>query len=107
VNGVRDALQTLASLQHISHCQVAGILPTFYERSTAESHLQLTHLATTFGQWVLLPFPGHTLRKQPASGTFGNTLRPPCMGRVQKMATASGWEVTPRWLNGSRSCYER
>ena len=42
VNGVRDALQTLASLRRISRCQLAGIVPTFYERTTAESHLQLT-----------------------------------------------------------------
>ena len=33
VNGVRDALQTLASLKRISRCQVAGILPTFYVES--------------------------------------------------------------------------
>jgi chromosome partitioning protein len=32
VNSVRDALQFLVSLKHISHCQLAGILPTFYER---------------------------------------------------------------------------
>jgi cellulose biosynthesis protein BcsQ len=33
-NGARDALQSLYVLKRISHCQVAGILPTFYERVT-------------------------------------------------------------------------
>ncbi len=60
VNGVRDALQTLATLKRISHCQVAGILPTFYERVTLESHEQLVHLARTFGRLVLPPIPQDT-----------------------------------------------
>ena len=60
INGVRDALQTLAALKRISHCQVAGILPTFYERVTLESHEQLVHLAQTFGRIVLPPIPQDT-----------------------------------------------
>jgi chromosome partitioning protein len=60
LNGVRDALQTLAALKRISRCQVAGILPTFYERVTLESHEQLVHLAQTFGRLVLPPIPQDT-----------------------------------------------
>ncbi|GAB4423273.1 MAG: hypothetical protein Kow002_12800 [Anaerolineales bacterium] len=60
VNGVRDALRTLAALKRISHCQVAGILPTFYERVTLESHEQLIHLVHTFGKLVLPPIPQDT-----------------------------------------------
>jgi chromosome partitioning protein len=72
VNGVRDALQSLISLKHISHCQLAGILPTFYERVTVESHVQLTHLAQTFGRSVLPPIPQDTQCRM--ASCFGKTL---------------------------------
>ncbi len=71
-NGVRDALQSLVSLKRISHCQLAGILPTFYERVTVESHVQLIHLAQTFGQWVLPPIPQDTHCR--VASRFGKTL---------------------------------
>jgi chromosome partitioning protein len=72
VNGVRDALQTLAALKRISHCQVAGILPTFYERVTLESHDQLIHLAQTFGRLVLPPIPQDTQCR--VASRYGKTL---------------------------------
>ncbi len=72
VNGVRDALQTLAALKRISHCQVAGILPTFYERVTLESHDQLVHLAQTFGRLVLPPIPQDTQCR--VASRYGKTL---------------------------------
>ncbi|MCL4562951.1 MAG: ParA family protein [Chloroflexi bacterium] len=72
VNGVRDALQTLAALKRISHCQVAGILPTFYERVTLESHEQLVHLARTFGRLVLPPIPQDTQCR--VASRYGKTL---------------------------------
>jgi cellulose biosynthesis protein BcsQ len=72
VNGVRDALQSLASLKRISHCQLAGILPTFYERVTVESHIQLTHLAQTFGRLALPPIPQDTQCR--VASRFGKTL---------------------------------
>jgi chromosome partitioning protein len=72
LNGVRDALQTLAALKRISHCQVAGILPTFYERVTLESHEQLVHLAHTFGRLVLPPIPQDTQCR--VASRYGKTL---------------------------------
>jgi len=72
VNGVRDALQTLAALKRISDCQVLGILPTFYERVTLESHEQLVHLAQTFGRLVLPPIPLDTQCR--VATRFGKTL---------------------------------
>ena len=72
VNGVRDALQSLHSLKRISHCQLAGILPTFYERVTIESHVQLAHLAHTFGKLVLPPIPQDTHCR--VASRFGKTL---------------------------------
>ena len=72
INGVRDALQTLAALKRISRCQVAGILPTFYERVTLESHEQLVHLAQTFGRMVLPPIPQDTQCR--VASRYGKTL---------------------------------
>ena len=72
VNGVRDALQTLTALKRISQCQVAGILPTFYERVTMESHEQLIHLAQTFGRLVLPPIPQDTQCR--VATRYGKTL---------------------------------
>lgn len=72
VNGIRDALQSLVSLKRISHCQIAGILPTFYERVTVESHVQLTHLAQNFGRMVFPPVPQDTHCR--VASRFGKTL---------------------------------
>lgn len=72
VNGVRDALQTLVALKRISRCQIAGILPTFYERVTLESHEQLIHLAQTFGKLVLPPIPQDTQCR--VATRYGKTL---------------------------------
>jgi chromosome partitioning protein len=72
INGVRDALQTLSALKRISHCQLAGILPTFYERVTSESHEQLVHLAQTFGRLILPPIPQDTQCR--VASRYGKTL---------------------------------
>jgi chromosome partitioning protein len=72
VNGVRDVIQTLASLQRVSHCQLAGVIPTFYERVTRESHEQLLHLARSFGQQVLPPVPVDTQCRE--ATRYGQTL---------------------------------
>lgn len=61
VNGVCDALPSLISLKRFIRCQFAGILPTFYERVTIESQVQLTHLTETFSRLVLPPIPQNTL----------------------------------------------
>jgi chromosome partitioning protein len=78
VNGVRDVLQTLVSLQRVSHCQLAGVIPTFYERVTRESHEQLLHLARTFGRQVFPPIPQDTQCRE--ATRYGQTL----------------WEYAPR-----------
>lgn len=72
VNSVRDALQKLAALKRISRCQVAGILPAFYERVTVESHEQLIHLTQSFGRLVLPPIPQDTQCR--VATRYGKTL---------------------------------
>lgn len=61
LKGIRDILQSLQQLQQgrfqLSRCQLGGIIPTFYDRVTKESHQQLTHLAKAFKQKVLPPVP--------------------------------------------------
>lgn len=62
VKGVRDVLQSLKTVQRGSRsaCQLAGVIPTFYDRVTKESHDQLMHLAGAFGKRVLPPIPTDT-----------------------------------------------
>lgn len=59
IKGVKDVLESLYTLQRTGRasCELAGILPTFYDRVTAESHQQLIHLAKAFGKKVLPPIP--------------------------------------------------
>jgi chromosome partitioning protein len=81
VNGVRDALQTLVALKRISRCQVAGILPTFYERVTLESHEQLVHLLTfTKVGLVLDPHVESNRVRYQVAYVTGKNLDPKCCG---------------------------
>lgn len=59
LKGVRDVLKTIEAVRHKTGWDVrlAGVLPTFYDRVTSESHEQLKHLASTFGRQVLPPIP--------------------------------------------------
>jgi chromosome partitioning protein len=101
VNGVRDALQTLAALKHISRCQVAGILPTFYERVTLESHEQLIHLAQTFGKLVLPPIPQDTQCR--VATRYGKTL----WDYAPNAKALNGYEQGNRRVGGYLQVLER
>jgi len=58
IKGIRDALETLDSVKKRgSSCEFEGVLPTFYDRVTNESHDQLVHLVKVFGAMVLPPIP--------------------------------------------------
>lgn len=101
VNGVRDALQTLSALKRISHCQVAGILPTFYERVTLESHEQLIHLAQTFGRLVLPPIPQDTQCR--VASRYGKTL----WEHEPNAKALVGFEQGNRQVGGYKQVLER
>lgn len=101
VNGVRDALQTLAALKRISHCQVAGILPTFYERVTLESHEQLIHLAQTFGRLVLPPIPQDTQCR--VASRYGKTI----WDHAPHAKALLGYEQGNRRVGGYQQILER
>ena len=72
VKGVRDMLTTLKSLERISTCELGAIIPTFYDRTTNESYLQLKHLAETFREAVWPPVPQDVACRE--STRFGKTL---------------------------------
>jgi chromosome partitioning protein len=101
LNGVRDALQTLAGLKRVSHCQVAGILPTFYERVTLESHAQLLHLAQTFGRLVLPPIPQDTQYR--VASRHGRTL----WDYAPQTKALQGYEQGGKAVGGYRQALER
>lgn len=101
VNGVRDALQTLLALKRISRCQIAGVLPTFYERVTAESHEQLTHLARTFGRLVLPPIPQDTQCR--VANRYGKTL----WQHAPETRALTGYEYGGRRVGGYLQALER
>lgn len=62
IKGVRDALQSLIAVtgEDISTCELGGVIPTFYERTTNETQTQLTHLAESFGPVLMPPIPVDT-----------------------------------------------
>jgi len=62
VKGVRDVIQSTIDLYRMqaSKAEVAGILPTFYERQTRESQAQLENLVRVFNGKVLPPVPVDT-----------------------------------------------
>ncbi len=74
IKGVRDVLQSLVAIQQVggSRCELLGILPTFYDRVTRESHAQLEHLVNTFGALVWPPIPVDTRCR--VAPRFGQTL---------------------------------
>jgi chromosome partitioning protein len=72
VKGVRDMLYTIKSLARISTCELGAIIPTFYDRTTNESYLQLRHLAENFKEYVWPPIPQDVLCRE--STRFGKTL---------------------------------
>ncbi len=70
VVGAADALASFASLKQMDlGGKFLGVLPTFWERATRESHEQLVALSKQFGRWVWPPIPKDTkVREAPAHG---------------------------------------
>lgn len=86
VVGAGDALSTTASLKKLGRFQgeFLGILPTFWERTTKESHEQLEIIVNQFSTLVWPPIPKDVKAREAPS--YGKTL----------------WEYAPktRALNG-------
>jgi chromosome partitioning protein len=73
VDGVKEIALTLAEISRRGHpFQGYRILPTFFERTTRETFLQLDELTRVFGKNVWPPIPQDTrVREAPA---YGKTL---------------------------------
>lgn len=73
VDGVKEIALTMAEISRRGHpFHGYNILPTFFERTTRESFLQLEELTRVFGKHVLPPIPQDTrVREAPA---YGKTL---------------------------------
>ena len=85
----------------LSRCQVAGILPTFYERVTLESHEQLVHLTQTFGRLVFPPIPQDTQCR--VASRYGKTL----WEHDPKAKALTGYEQGSKHIGGYRQALER
>lgn len=71
VKGVMEILASLQQLQHRgSQCHLAGVLPTFFDRVTTESQLQLENLAaSSLAGKLYTPIPTDTqIRKANRAG---------------------------------------
>lgn len=58
VKGVLEILRTVSMVNRRGgKCSLAGIVPTFYDRQTAETQMQLEHLVNQFGSqiWPIIP----------------------------------------------------
>lgn len=77
VDGVNEVLTSVVEIERQSQSSsqapsLLGILPTFFDRQTNETVVQLQSLVQTFGHLVLPPVPVDTkLREAPA---FGQTI---------------------------------
>lgn len=62
IKGVIEMLRSLDSVQRAtrSNCKLAGIIPTFYDQVTSESHGQLANLAEQYGSLVWPPVAADT-----------------------------------------------
>jgi chromosome partitioning protein len=62
IKGVIEMLRSLDSVQRAtrSNCKLAGIIPTFYDQVTSESHAQLQNLAEQYKSYVWPPVAADT-----------------------------------------------
>ena len=93
IKGVIEMLRSLESVQRAtrSKCNLAGIIPTFYDRVTNESQGQLENLAEQYGGLVWPPIAQDTSCR--VANRLGKTL----------------WEMegSPRARMGYAECLER
>lgn len=72
--GVQEVMLSLATVleQTNSKCKLLGIIPTFYDKVTNESQIQLEALATEYDEWVWPVIPTDTLCRE--ASRLGKTL---------------------------------
>lgn len=70
IHGVTQIVGMLKSVRQVGHAAAfAGVLPTFFDRRTKETHAQLTQITQAFGRFVWPMIPQDTrAREAPAHG---------------------------------------
>jgi chromosome partitioning protein len=103
IKGIRDALQTMASLKHNqrSHCAFIGILPTFFDRRMRESFRQLKHLQQAFGGYVWSPIPVDAIC--PVASREGKTI----WEYAAESRALNGLEINGKHMGGYRSALDK
>jgi chromosome partitioning protein len=73
IDGVNEILRSIGEIAHQGNpLDGYTILPTFFERTTKETMVQLREIATTFGRQVWPPIPQDTKAREAAA--YGKTL---------------------------------
>lgn len=69
MNGLAQMMELLNSLRDQHHWtgKLAGILPTFYDEQTSESHKSMAELKANFGESVLSPIHRATILRECAA----------------------------------------
>lgn len=92
VDGVQEVIRSMAQIRQAGTAipRVFGILPTFYDRQTSETVLQLRTLASAFQALILAPIPTDVkLREAPAHGLTIWEYAPTCRS-IAGMAIGNG-----------------
>lgn len=92
IKGVVEVLRSLMAVQRAvhAHCALAGVIPTFYDRTTNESQAQLENLAKGFREQVWPPVPQDNQCR--VATRLGKTLweMQPQPRAIRGIATAAG-----------------
>jgi chromosome partitioning protein len=72
IDGVNEVLRSMAEVEQDHHFNGYTILPTFFDRTTKETSVQLRDLVETFGELVWPPIPQDTHAREATA--YGQTL---------------------------------
>jgi chromosome partitioning protein len=105
VKGVKDILISLKTLRAGKHtrCGLTGVLPTFYDRTIKETHVQLQNLAGQFQRYLLPPIP------QDAQSAVANRLGKTLYEHIPAKRSLCGVDIdaTGRPVGGYKQTLER
>lgn len=100
IKGIGDLLSSLASVNKAtrSNCRLAGIVPTFYDWATTESHLQMTNLTSHANLrpyiWPVIPTDTHCREAHRLGKTLWEILPKPAalIGRADGSLRIGGYQ---------------
>lgn len=105
VDGVNEVLRTFAEIvRQGGVIQGYSILPTFFDRTTKETMLQLQKLAGAFGSNVLPPIPVDTKARE--ASAYGQTLWEYCQSCTALVGSRNG-DILHARIGGYKQVVER